>query len=277
MIRDVTAPSITAAIQPGLAPTVRPTGLHGVAGRVVSLRHVRDAGRRRTSRVSRLETQTITLTQFDLFTRYGQDVWDPSQLHELSHMWFGDSVSPYSWSDLWLNEGHASWYEFAYAEDHGQLSRRHGGRVSGSAGVCDARRADARDLRARRRVAQEVRACGAARKAVMSSSSSASRCTTAVHWSCTRSGRRSGGWRSSSSSAAWVQRNRGGVGEHRRLHRPRDAGQRGQADVAPFLREWLYAEKTPPMPGHPDWTVNPVGSITTTSTEPVHGHHAYQP
>jgi aminopeptidase N len=28
--------------------------------------------------------------------------------------------------------------------------------------------------------------------------------------------------------------------------------------VAGFLREWLYGERTPPMPGHPDWTVNPV-------------------
>ena len=36
-------------------------------------------------------------------------------------MWFGDSVSPYSWSDLWLNEGHASWYEFLYAESKGFL------------------------------------------------------------------------------------------------------------------------------------------------------------
>ena len=42
-------------------------------------------------------------------------------LHELAHKWFGDSVAPYEWSDLWLNEGHASWYEFLYAEEHGQL------------------------------------------------------------------------------------------------------------------------------------------------------------
>ena len=35
----------------------------------------------------------------------------------------------------------------------------------------------------------------------------------------------------------------------------------GDASVTPFLRDWLYGEKTPPMPGHPDWTVNPVGSI----------------
>ena len=29
-------------------------------------------------------------------------------------------------------------------------------------------------------------------------------------------------------------------------------------DVVPFLRDWVYGTKTPAMPGHPDWTVNPV-------------------
>ena len=33
-------------------------------------------------------------------------------VHELAHMWFGDRVAPFEWSDLWLNEGHASWYQF---------------------------------------------------------------------------------------------------------------------------------------------------------------------
>ena len=43
----------------------------------------------------------------------------------------------------------------------------------------------------------------------------------------------------------------------------------GDQSVTPFLRDWLYGEKTPPMPGHPDWTVNPVGSITNSSTDPL--------
>ena len=29
-------------------------------------------------------------------------------------------------------------------------------------------------------------------------------------------------------------------------------------DLSGFLRSWLYGETTPPMPGHPDWTVDPV-------------------
>src|SRR6185295_6803295 len=52
----------------------------------------------------------------------------------------------------------------------------------------------------------------------------------------------------------------------------------GDASVTPFLRDWLYGEKTPPMPGHPDWTVNRVGSITTSSsTDRVPGLEAWQP
>ena len=36
--------------------------------------------------------------------------------HELAHQWFGDSVAPYEWSDLWLNEGLASYGEALYYE-----------------------------------------------------------------------------------------------------------------------------------------------------------------
>ena len=40
----------------------------------------------------------------------------------------------------------------------------------------------------------------------------------------------------------------------------------GRADVVPFLREWVYGAKTPPMPGHPDWTVNDPATQRTLTT-----------
>jgi aminopeptidase N len=40
--------------------------------------------------------------------------------HELSHMWFGDSVTLTTWNDLWLHEGFATWSEWIWSEHSGQ-------------------------------------------------------------------------------------------------------------------------------------------------------------
>ncbi|MFE2088005.1 M1 family metallopeptidase [Streptomyces sp. NPDC059460] len=38
-------------------------------------------------------------------------------VHEMSHQWFGDSVTPKSWRDMWLNEGFATYAEWLWQAD----------------------------------------------------------------------------------------------------------------------------------------------------------------
>lgn len=55
---------------------------------------------------------------------------------------------------------------------------------------------------------------------------------------------------------AWVQRYEGqsaSTGDFIAL-----ASQVSGRNLTGFLRDWLYGTKTPPMPGHPDWKVDPI-------------------
>ena len=87
-----------------------------------------------------LETQTISLYPDFLFLPpFPPAVYEPIMVHELAHMWFGDDVAPARWSDVWLNEGHATWYEWTYADEffgadvRGSRSRRVRHRVTSGA------------------------------------------------------------------------------------------------------------------------------------------------
>ncbi|CAM5382321.1 M1 family metallopeptidase [Streptomyces griseomycini] len=40
-------------------------------------------------------------------------------VHEIAHQWYGDSVTPETWRDMWLSEGFATYAEWLWEEDHG--------------------------------------------------------------------------------------------------------------------------------------------------------------
>jgi aminopeptidase N len=65
-----------------------------------------------------LETQTLTIIGSDVASR-GRGS-DGILLHELSHQWTGDAVSPSTWQDIWLNEGFATYAEWLWAEQLGE-------------------------------------------------------------------------------------------------------------------------------------------------------------
>ena len=45
-------------------------------------------------------------------------------VHELAHQWYGDEVTPDDWSDLWMNEGMATYLaEANWTADHGPRQR----------------------------------------------------------------------------------------------------------------------------------------------------------
>lgn len=73
-----------------------------------------------------LETQTRSVLSLAALRQ------DPDQLvvHELTHQWFGDSVTPLTWADIWLNEGPAVYFQWSWAEKAGGPTLEESARIS---------------------------------------------------------------------------------------------------------------------------------------------------
>ncbi|MEV5340440.1 M1 family metallopeptidase [Streptomyces sp. NPDC052676] len=188
-----------------------------------------------------LETQTLSLFERELFTDPAFPAWyvEAIMVHELAHQWFGDSVTPRNWSDLWLNEGHATWYEAVYAEEK-------------------AKRPLEDRMRAAYRASDRWRAAGgppAAPKTPPPGSrlgifrpnvyDGAALILYALRQEIGRPA-------FERLERAWVSRHKdstAGTADFVRL-----ASEISGRDLTGFFQGWLYGEKTPPMPGHADWT-----------------------
>ncbi|CAL9309208.1 M1 family metallopeptidase [Streptomyces sp. SudanB25_2051] len=187
-----------------------------------------------------LETQTLSLFERGLFTDPDLPQWyvESIMVHELAHHWFGNSVTPRAWSDLWINEGHATWYEALYAEETGHASLER--RMREAYAASDGWRAAGGPPAAPRPPGRGGKS-GLFRPVVYDGSA-------LVLYAL----------RQEIGTAAFDTLQRRWVSDHAHSTAGTDdfvrlASAVAGRDLTGFLRGWLYGEKTPPMPGHPDW------------------------
>jgi aminopeptidase N len=113
-VRDVVSSSVATAAKPALART--PAHLNWMIDRVG--RYPFNAyGVLAADELFfyALETQTLSLHPAFLVTPPAPpSFYEPIMIHELAHQWFGNSIAPVRWQDVWLNEGHADWYQQIY-------------------------------------------------------------------------------------------------------------------------------------------------------------------
>ncbi|MGW1074492.1 M1 family metallopeptidase [Streptomyces sp. NPDC002537] len=187
-----------------------------------------------------LETQTLSLFERSLFTRTDIPDWylESIMVHELAHQWFGDSVSPRVWSDLWLNEGHATWYEALYAEEKG--GRKFADRMRMAYEYSDAMRVDGGPPAAPRGPAPGKK-ISIFRPVVYDGS--------AVVLYALRE--KIGTPAFENLERQWVARHRDSTASTADFVAL--ASRVSHQDLSRFLHAWLYDPTTPPMPGHPDW------------------------
>jgi len=200
-----------------------------------------------------LETQTLTLYRPTYLVQPERNI-APHMMHELVHSWFGNSVTPRTWSDLWINEGHADYYGLLYRYERGWP-----------------------DSRGFTTMADRMRHAYALGDAWRASSGPVASPTAGNLWD----GQRYLG----GVLALYALRQEVGERDFDRIERTflarfRDRGA-GTGDYlavveqisgvgpAGLLREWLYGTGTPPMPGHPDWTVDPVPAASAPARSPL--------
>jgi aminopeptidase N len=196
-----------------------------------------------------LETQTLSLYSARSFTRPASS-YAPVMVHELAHQWFGNSVAPKRWSDVWANEGHANWYETSFRlglDSPAFINRMRQLYSSGDlfrAVLGPVANPPAGDIPSLFN-SNVYNGGGLALYALRQQVGDATFKEIERAWVTTFGGK-------SASTADFIALS------------SRVSGQ----DLDEFLTDWLYGTVTPPMPGHPEWTVAPFDPDSFTASLP---------
>ncbi|MER6328477.1 M1 family metallopeptidase [Streptomyces sp. NPDC001034] len=183
-----------------------------------------------------LETQSLSVVPKDDLLGDRVDA-ERNLVHELTHHWTGDSVAVRRWSDLWLSEGHARFYERLYSDSHGGVS-----------------------------LEEAMRDAYAQHDQWRHDDGAPAEPTADTLFKVMRY--------DGSALVLYALREKVGAAAFERIekswvstYRGRTAGTQdfialasrvADEDLKPFLTDWLHGPRTPPMPGHPDWQVDPV-------------------
>ncbi len=239
-VRDVASSAIAAAVEPALARTPDhlawmedqvgryPFDTYGVLAADQQFFYA-------------LETQTLSLHPGLLFVPpFTPDVYEPIMVHELAHQWFGDSLAPVRWQDVWLNEGHADYYQQVYASQ-----------FFGEDVIAYWRDAYRRANQLRHDFGPVAKPSGNDIFTLFSDNvySGGSLTLYALRQVV-------GEGTFSAIERGWVERYKDeSVSTEQFIA---FASRVAHRDLTGFLRDWLYGTTVPPMPGHPDWTADPV-------------------
>ncbi|MFJ5259976.1 M1 family metallopeptidase [Streptomyces sp. NPDC088387] len=204
-----------------------------------------------------LETQTLTVYRPGYLLQEESKIGS-HMMHELVHTYFGNLVSPATWADLWINEGHADFYGLLYRYERGWPD---------SIGLTTLE-ARMKNTYAQGDQWRHTSGPVAAPNAVNLFDSQRYLGGVLVLYAL----------RNEIGEAAFNTVERTFLDRFRNRSASTDdyiavASEASGRDVTGFLRDWLYGTKTPRMPGHPDWTVTPVKSSASIAPERRRSNH----
>ncbi|MBO0515163.1 M1 family metallopeptidase, partial [Streptomyces beijiangensis] len=180
-----------------------------------------------------LENQTLTLmgTNWFKLNADGNPTYENTMVHELTHQWFGDSVTPNDWQQAWLNEGPATYYAAVYSQERGWSV------------VEDKMKATYEKLDA-------VRATDGppGRPKALGGTNIYDGGALVLYALNLQAGQR----QFDRIMREWVKRHKDSTYTSE-LFIQHTVEVTGDRTLDPFLRDWLFGAVNPPMPGHPDW------------------------